>query len=244
MFDIFPDPAIESGSSTPNSSRKQNKTRTLKTTQVNSLLLPLQRHRQRPSVKVETDDYDKENDVVEENFTEPLATSLERVPQRSPTRRNRNTPRSHGRSQEYHTPLREMNAETEEEDDVGDNSFNSLEDFVVSDNEDISYHETSESETEPEKAPTPPPPTSTRKRLMRGRKPSPDTVPKGPNGDPLKAPSPVEAKTSDAIKSHSTPKETPKHVFQDDLHLSTKLNKLVLDDDNEPASQLETDTPP
>lgn len=137
-----------------------------------------------------------------------------------------------------------MNTEPEEEDGCGDNSFNSLDDFVVSDNEDVSYQETSDSETEPEKAPTPPPPPkSTRKRLMRGRKPNSNTDPKGLNGNPLKAPFAPEAKI-DAIKFHPTPKGTPKHLFQEDLHLSTKLNKLVLDDDNEPASQLETDTSP
>lgn len=137
-----------------------------------------------------------------------------------------------------------MNTETEEEmNDCGDTSFNSLDDFVVSDNEDISYQETSDAETEPEKAPTPPPPKSTRKRLIRGRRPNSDTDSKGLSGNPLKAPFAPEAKI-DAIKFHPTPKETPKHLFQDDLHLSTKLNKLVLDDDNEPASQLETDTSP
>lgn len=244
-FDIFPDPAIESGSSACNTPRKQTKRRTLKTTQVNSLLLPVQRPRQRPSVKVETDDYDKENDIGDGSFTEAPATSMEPVPQRSPRRRNRNTPRSPGRSRADHTPLRELHSGTEEEDDCGNDSLNSLEDFVVSDNEDISYHETSDPETEPEKAPTPPPPPkSTRKRLLRGRRPIGATDSEGPKSNPLKAPFPLETKISDAIKSHSIPKEVPKHLFHADFYLSSKLTKLVLDDDNESASQLETDTPP
>jgi hypothetical protein len=223
----------------------KQKERTLKTTQVNSLLLPVQRPRQRPSVKVETDDYDKENDIGDGSFTEAPATSMEPVPQRSPRRRNRNTPRSPGRSRADHTPLRELHSGTEEEDDCGNDSLNSLEDFVVSDNEDISYHETSDPETEPEKAPTPPPPPkSTRKRLLRGRRPIGATDSEGPKSNPLKAPFPLETKISDAIKSHSIPKEVPKHLFHADFYLSSKLTKLVLDDDNESASQLETDTPP
>ncbi|KAJ5125381.1 BolA protein [Penicillium atrosanguineum] len=245
MFDIFPDPAIESGSSASNTPRKQIKRRTLKTTQVNSLLLPIQRPRQRPSVKVETDDYDKENDIAEESFTEAPATSMEPVPQLSPARQNRHIPRSPGRSRPDHRPLREIHSETEEEDDCGNYSLDSLEDFIVSDNEDISYHETSQSETEPEKAPTPPPPPkSTRKRLLRGRKPNTGTNTKVLNDNPLKAPFPLETKISDAIKSHSSPMEAPKHLFQDDFHLSSKLNELILGDGNESAAQLETVTSP
>lgn len=247
MFDIFPDPAIESGSSASNTPRKQTKRRTLKTSQVNSLLLPIQRPRQRPSVKVETDDYDKENDNAEDSLAEEHATSMEPVPQRSSATQNRNTPQSTGRSRPDHTPLREMHSETEEEEDYGNDSFNSLEDFVVSDNEDISYHETSHSETEPEpeKAPTPsPPPKSTRKRLLRGRRPNAGILKKGLNENSLTAPIPLETKIPDAIKSHFTPKESPKHLFQDDLHLSSKLNELALDDDAEPASRRMTESPP
>jgi hypothetical protein len=141
--------------------------------------------------------------------------------------------------------LRELHSETEEENDCGNNSVNSLEDFIVSDNEDISYHETSDSETEPEKAPTPPhPPKSTRKRLLRGRRPNGATDSEGLKSNPLKAPFPLESKIPDAIQSHSTPKEMPKNLFHDDFQLSSKLTKLVLDDGNESASQLETDTPP
>ncbi|KAJ5662414.1 uncharacterized protein N7477_010030 [Penicillium maclennaniae] len=244
MFDIFPDPAIESGSSAFNTPRKQTQRRTLKTSQVNSLLLPIQRPRPRPSIKVETDDYDKENDNAEDNFIEALATPMEPGSQRSPARRNQNLPRSPGRSQPGHTPVREMHSsETEEEDDCGNNSFDSLEDFIVSDNEDISYHETSHSETESEKAPTPPPPKSTRKRLLRGIKPKTGTLKKDLEENSRGAPFLLETRISDAIKSRSTPKEAPRHLLQDDFQLSSKLNELHLDTENEPA-QLGADTSP
>lgn len=247
IFDIFPDPAIESASSTCSSPRRQNKTRTLKATQANSLLLPLQhRPRQRPSVKVDTDDYEKENDATEEaTETEPFATT-ESAPQRSQNRRNRNMPRTPGGSRADHRSLTDLNTDTEEEDNCEDNSFDSLDEFIVSDNEEISYHETSDSETEDEKAPTlpPPPPRSTRKRLMTGKRPNSDTGKKGLNENSPKAPFRLEAKIPGAIKSHTTPKNTSKHRFQDDLHLSPKLDKLNLEDDNEPASRWKTDPAP
>lgn len=142
--------------------------------------------------------------------------------------------------------MTDLNTDTEEEDNCGDNSFDSLDEFIVSDNEEISYHETSDSETEDEKAPTPPPPPpqSTRKRLMTGRRPNSDTGKKELNENPPKAPFALEVKLTDAIKSHTTTKDTSKHRFQDDLHLSPKLDKLNLEDDNEPASQWETDPAP
>lgn len=243
IFDIFTDDSsiIEDSSSSP---RKQKKTRTLKAANVNSLLLPItQTPRQRPSVKLETDDYEKENDILEN--TPEQHTTREEALQASPARRNMpRTPRR-GRADNMlradNTPLRPQSPGSETEEDCEDNSFDSLDDFIVSDNEDLSFHETSNSETEHEEPPSPPPPPkTTRKRLMRGRRPDADSD-KKPLDDRLpKAPFRLEPRIPKALSISSSPGDSPKHVSQEDLNLSTKLNFLNLNGDNEPASQLET----
>lgn len=235
VFDIFSDDStnLESGRSSP---RKQNKTRTLKTANVNSLLLPIaQTPRQRPIVKLETDDFEKENDIGE-NTPERYTATREAPPQASPTRRNMaQNPR---RSRADNTPL---SPESETEEDCVDNSFDSLDDFIVSDNEDLSFHETSNSETEDEKIPTPPPPPkSTRKRLMRGRRPDADTDKKALKTTSLKAPFRLEPQIPETLRLSSSTESSPKHVSQEDFNLTSKLKSLDLDGDNEPTSQLET----
>lgn len=137
-----------------------------------------------------------------------------------------------------------LNQESEEEENCGDNSFNSLDDFVVSDNDDLSFHETSDSDTQEEsqKAFTPsPPPKSARKRLMRGRKPMPSTGGEIVAESPSKSSFSLEPRIPDTVKVPSLSKNGSKHSFQDDLQLSTKLNKLDLDDENGADSQLATD---
>lgn len=238
MFDIFPDPATESGSSVSNTPNKSKKTRTLKATKANSLLLPLQsRPRHRTAVKAETDDYDKENDVAED-MTEPFTTTLNAVPPvRFPARREP----SPSRTRADRRPLSQATPDTEEEDTCEGDSFDSLDDFIVSDNEEISYHETSDSETEEEKAPAPPPPTSTRKRLMRGRRPTSKVENKASNGA---SPRTSPAMDLDTMKPPSTSKATRKQLPQDDLNLSSQLDKLNLEDGNDQASQPETKSNP
>jgi hypothetical protein len=68
-----------------------------------------------------------------------------------------------------------IDAQYEEDQSEGD-SFDSLDDFIVSDDNELSYHEISEngdSETEAEMRPSPSPERSPRKRLIRGRRPIP-----------------------------------------------------------------------
>ncbi|KAJ5814728.1 hypothetical protein N7474_006505 [Penicillium riverlandense] len=229
-FDIFTDSDRVGESGRDESSpTKRTKARTLKTAQVNSLLLPLtQRPRQRQSDKVDTDDYDKENDLTE---NEP-----------SPIPRRRNTGRTPARN--ILSPREQPHTESKaEEEDAGDTSSNSLDDFVVSDNDEISYHETSDSETdEDERTPSPPPspaPQSTRKRLMRGRRPDPDTeLPKS-----LSKPSSLRLEPSpqEPIKTPSKPAAKPKRLFHKDSGISTELNQLSLDGNNDPVSQLDSE---
>lgn len=247
-FDIFPDgdQTPESGTvnhnqSTPSSSpTKQKKKRTLNTSKSNSLLLPLQqRPRQRPNVKMEQEDYDKENDITGD-ATEPYTPERSPVPQRSPT--TRNVTRTPARSREVHRSLSRREDKNKDEDSCGDNGFDSLDEFVVSDNDEISYHETSDSETENEKGQTPPPPTrSTRKRLMRGRKPSAGVEEvSAKNLSPLSNFN-LKPKIPETIRSPTKSRNNPKSLFHDEFDLSTQFKTLELDDDKGPASQLETD---
>ncbi|KAJ6083975.1 hypothetical protein N7486_010775 [Penicillium sp. IBT 16267x] len=251
FFDIFSDEdqsfestGMEEDQSSPSiSPRKQKKTRTLKLARTNSLLLPLQqRPRQRPIVKLETDDYEKENDLTEYG-TDTNSPTMSPAPQRSPVRRNAarppaRTPKTNATAR----PVSHLSPEVESE-DFGDNSFTSLDDFIVSDNEELSYHETSDSETEVQKNPTPsPPPKSARKRLMRGRRPAFDL---NQIVDRNSSPSDsfrLEVKLPDSVKLPSNSPVNPKQAFQDDLDLSAKLGNLGLNGDNESTSQVEIDS--
>lgn len=234
-FDIFPDPAIESGSSASNTPQKQKKTRTLRATKANSLLLPLQqRPRQRTSVKIETDDYDKENDITDE-VAEPYNTAIDTASRRSPTRRTRDMARTPRRGRAEERQPSPMNSDTEDE-NVGDDSFNSLDDFIVSDDDEISYHETSDSETEEEKAPTPPP-RSTRKKLIRGRKPASRTEEKASSETPPGTLPRPDAASLCSTESPATSKAERKHSVQEDLNLASKLNELNLKEEHSPTSK-------
>lgn len=67
------------------------------------------------------------------------------------------------------------------EPEVSDDSdgYNSLDDFIVSDNEDLSYHDDGledEDEDEEEEEVKPPTPKPTRRRLLRGRKPRTSSI--------------------------------------------------------------------
>ncbi|KAJ5107850.1 hypothetical protein N7456_004525 [Penicillium angulare] len=201
---------------------KPKRTRTLKTAKTNSLLLPMQhRPRQRPSIKVETDDYEKENDLSEYG-TDSYSRGGSPAPQRSPIRRN--TTRTPAISRTPSVPSREPSPASEE--DAGDSSFNSLDDFVVSDDDEVSYHETSDSEpeVEPEVKPksiSPPPPPSTRKRLMRGRRPNSYNEEKHQESSPL-----AEASLPSSLKGSPSPDQQ----IQEDLRLSTTLEDLSIQD--------------
>ncbi|KAJ5810047.1 uncharacterized protein N7503_002265 [Penicillium pulvis] len=253
FFDIFSDEdqsfentGLEgdqsSSSITP---RKQKKTRTLKLARTNSLLLPLQqRPRQRPIVKLETDDYEKENDLTEYG-TDTNSPTRSPAPPRSPIRRN--AARTPARTPKTNTTTRTFSNLSPEvgSEDVGDNSFASLDDFIVSDNEELSYHETSDSETEVQKNPTPsPPPKSARKRLIRGRRPGFDLFQNVDRNSSPSDPICLEVKLPDSVKLPSSPPVNPKQTFQDDLDLSAKLDDLELNGDNESTSQMEVGSTP
>ncbi|KAJ5082857.1 hypothetical protein N7532_011900 [Penicillium argentinense] len=242
-FDIFPDEGenkseegIQQRRDTLSSSpTKQKQKRSLKTSQVNSLLLPTQqRPRQRPSSKIEQDDYDKENDITGD-ATEPY------TPERSPGHRpplRQNNARTPARRREVQRARSRTGSQSTNQDSSDENGFDSLDEFVVSDNEEISYHETSDSEPENDKAPTPPPPKSARRRLIRGRKPNADTdLPFRKSSSPKT--SPILALKQSHVQSPAKSMKTTKNLFQDDFELSKKLRTLILEDgDNGSAPEL------
>ncbi|CAI7576510.1 unnamed protein product [Penicillium viridicatum] len=171
-FDILPDndSASESECRQHRSTGKQQKQRTLGLARVNSLLLPAKR-RPRPAIRRETEDYDKENDLPE------YATDGYRTPDLTPTRPNASQP---PRSRMDYTAVTQPvndHHEEQEEPEISfeeEDSSDSLDGFIVSDNEELSSIETSDPETpdtEDEPSPAPSPVRSPRKRLMRGRRP-------------------------------------------------------------------------
>ncbi|KAJ5504130.1 hypothetical protein N7463_007004 [Penicillium fimorum] len=177
-FDIFPDndSASESESGQHRSTGKQQKQRTLGLARVNSLLLPAKR-RPRPAIRRETEDYDKENDVPE------YATDGYRTPDLTPTRPNASQTPTRTRMDYIATTQPVINRQEEQEEpeisfeekeEEEEDSSDSLDGFIVSDNDEPSSFETSDSEeanTEDEPSPAPSPVRSPRKRLMRGRRP-------------------------------------------------------------------------
>ena len=207
-FDIFPDSdsASESESGQHKTTGKQQKQRTLGLARVNSLLLPAKR-RPRPAIRRETEDYDKENDVAgytTDGHRTPDLTPTRPVPSQAPTRRRVGyfaaTQPVIDRQEEPEEP--EFSFEEED-------SSDSLDGFIVSDNEEISSFETSDSETadiEAEPSPAPSPVRSPRKRLMRGRRP-------------------ISEAESNTTADEERPMETKKLVKETDR--STEISKAV-----------------
>ncbi|CAG7919820.1 unnamed protein product [Penicillium olsonii] len=178
-FNILPDD--ESASECEIGSQhtgKQTRPRTLGLARVNSLLLP-KKQRPRPNL-MRTAGYDKENDVPErstDEFRTPGSTPTRPAPARpsAPQISNRARERPVGRRQPVSNRQREDSSAQN-----FDDSFDSLDDFIVSDNEEPSSHEESDHETpDTEEEPTPPPSPakSPRKRLLRGRRPPSETEP-------------------------------------------------------------------
>ncbi|KAJ5206133.1 hypothetical protein N7491_003248 [Penicillium cf. griseofulvum] len=172
-FDIFPDSDSETESKFGQyrSTGKQEKQRTLGLARVNSLLLPAKR-RPRPAIRRETEDYDKENDMPE------YATDGYRTPELTPTRPNASQAPTRSRM-DYLAATQPVTGRQEEQDEPEgsfeeEDSSDSLDGFIVSDNDEPSFFETSDSEianTEDEPSPATSPVRSPRKRLLRGRRP-------------------------------------------------------------------------
>ena len=188
---------------------------------------------------MEQDDYDKENDITGD-ATEPYTPERSPIPHRSPT--TQIATHATVRNREPPSPLSRRDHKDKDEDSYGDNGFDSMDEFVVSDNDEPSYHETSDSETEIEKPPTPvQPPKSGRKRLMRGRKPDVGSTVNSGKNSPSEFAFDLEPKVPETIKSPTKSRHSTKRLSHDHIDLSTQFKTLEIDDDNGPVSQLETD---
>jgi hypothetical protein len=171
-FDIFPDSdsGSESESGQHRSTGKQQRQRTLGLARANSLLLPTKR-RPRPAIRRETEDYDKENDVPE------YAMDGYQTPDLTPTRPNASQIPTRSRMDHIASTQLEIDRQEEQEGNYvsfEEDSSDSLDGFIVSDNDEPSFFDTSDSETadtEDEPSPAPSPARSPRKRLIRGRRP-------------------------------------------------------------------------
>ncbi|KAJ5640560.1 hypothetical protein N7528_000185 [Penicillium herquei] len=235
IFDIFDDADqlentnLDTDQSSPSASpTKLKRTRTLKSAKTNSLLFPLnQRPSHRTNFKIETDDYDKENDLTEYG-TDSYSAVGSPASYRSMVSQNAN--RTPARNRTMNTSFNHQSPEAEDTENFGDNSFNSLDDFIVSDNEDISYQEASEPEVEIEvqrNATPSPPPKPSRRRLVRGRRPGSqkeETEQDSWKEDSLA----LEVKIPESVKIPSSTTQ----VLQDANDLSIKLGGLNIDEDS------------
>ncbi|RAL03757.1 uncharacterized protein BO80DRAFT_500073 [Aspergillus ibericus CBS 121593] len=239
-FDIFSesDGLSETEDSSFSSSRslstEDRTTDPLKLSQVNSLLLPLsQQPRNRPPRKSVGYNYDKENDPIDGEEQEDEGSSLSRnssnASNRSPARSIARQIPPRGRSRTRYWGSLQPESESDD-DNESENGFDSMDDFIVSDNEDVSYHETSDGETfeEEEKQPTPSPPR-TKRRLMRGRRPNAETEPTHQDHSDKES---LHLEPSlPATMTREVPKldPKPKKLFQNELEVLEKLNDLRLD---------------
>lgn len=240
----------------------------LKLTEVNSLLLhPVSRSRQARHRRTTKDDFDKENDPLEDamdDYATHRATgdTSDVSPRRSPTRRNVGQTPGPGQDRNprqlfwgHRRP--ETSDDEDERGEEGDecshdNSFDSLDGFIVSDNEEISYYDTSDAETDNEKEiqetmtpsspppppPSPPQPKTTRRRLIRGRRPTAREEPR--EESPFRQ-APLHLEPSTNLLSLTSESNT-RELFHDDFDISERVKHLNLNDDNDPSSsQLKRD---
>ncbi|KAL2811118.1 SprT-like family-domain-containing protein [Aspergillus granulosus] len=233
QFDIFADSDGASERDTP----KAKKATPLKLglARANSMILPIpQQTRTRTNRKSELYNYDKENDPTEEEL-DPGPPSLSRNPSdasstRSPAR-NRNT--------QQFTAYRQPEPESGDESD--NDSFNSLDDFIVSDNDEISYHgSSSEDETQEEQQHKEATPPTQRRRLFRGRRPNPAIELENALRESARRPDlRLEPSLPAAIATPASKGDrVSRKLFQNDV--SEKMNKLRIED-NTPSSQLQYD---
>ncbi|KAL4977438.1 SprT-like family-domain-containing protein [Aspergillus desertorum] len=233
-FDIFAD----SDGTIERDMPKSEKVIPLKLARTNSMILPVpQQPRTRTSRKSELYNYDKENDPLEEEL-DPEPASLSRNPsdasstRRSPTR---------GRTTQQFTTYRQPQQESEDE-NGNDDSFNSLDNFIVSDNEEPSYHETSDDDEEEEEERKVSPPPTQRRRLFRGRRPSPtleleNALRESSHRRDLR----LEPSVPSAIAILSPKRSSvSRKLFQKEPDVSEKMNQLNLRD-SDPSSQLQND---
>jgi hypothetical protein len=230
-FDIFADSDGTSERDTP----KAKKATPLKLARTNSMILPLpQQPRARTNRKSELYNYDKENDPLEEEL-DPEPLSLSRNP--SDASSTRRSPTRYQSTQQF-TNYRQLQPESEDENN--DDSFSSLDDFIVSDNDEPSFYDTSEDEIEEEEHKSPPP--TQKRRIFRGRRPNPTTELENTLRESSQRTDLRLEPSLPAAISNPFPKSdrVPRRLFQKDFDVSEEMDSLRLED-NDPSSQLQVD---
>lgn len=200
----------------------------------------------------ETDNYDKENEPIEQEPEDDTVSSLTRSSsdassRTAPIRRNNSqTSGKDRRTGPLFSTYRQRETVEEQGDsevDVDNGIDDSLNDFVVSDNEDLSYQETSgsddsEEEEERKKTPSSPPLSRPKRRLMRGRRPAPRLESEPQSGAEVekswKTPS---HRGQSPVESTDAPLPSPGVKPQDNGIITDKLGDLNLED-NDPSCQL------
>ncbi|KAH8435016.1 SprT family zinc-dependent metalloprotease [Aspergillus melleus] len=262
IFDIFSDAdgasdRDDDASRSSSGVNKANKDGALDLARVNSLLRrPSQQSRHRTSRKSELYNYDKENDPVEVELAEEdsnTPSTISRNPsdastRRSPVRNARQTPARNSNNRlfsQYRQPERRS-----EDDDNEDNDSDSLDEFIVSDNEEPSYHETSDNETAEERVQEVPS-YKPKRKLMRGRRPNPEAEllkalqhtddlrlePSLPAAITL-PPSPERKSEWKLERQSQREGEELEELSQNDVNFSEKMHHLSLED-NDPSAQLQ-----
>ncbi|OJJ49196.1 hypothetical protein ASPZODRAFT_59984 [Penicilliopsis zonata CBS 506.65] len=252
-FDIFSDEDFLSGGDNNDErhdsaefKKKEVKPRMVfKTAAVNSLLLPLPpQPRNRPTTRKHgTDDYDKENDLSEEAIEEYTAIT--------PSTARRVVVRQRGRAAAAAATEIQF-GERNMRDGPSDDDGSSLKDFIVSDDSDVSYYETSEAEVGDRESvvfqPSPPPAvpqSKPKRRLMRGKRPESEAKLKkeiGSTSDNEAADLCLEPQLPITLSSLKVD-PAPKRLFQNELNITKRLSLLGLNNNNknDASSQLEDD---
>jgi hypothetical protein len=212
--------------------------------------------RSRSTRKSELYDYTKENYPVEEVVVDEEYT-ISRNPSdasstgRSTTRRNAcRTParnRNNSLFMGYRQPASRSGGESE------DDGFNSLDDFIASDNDQPSSHEASGGESEKEETRKAPSPPRVKRRLVKGRRPNPEAEIKRALETSAHSILRLEPSLPAAFSIPSPDKEaSPRKLFRDTSNVEEKMNSLDLEvdeaqvedeieDDDDPSSQLQQD---
>ncbi|KAE8394167.1 SprT-like family-domain-containing protein [Aspergillus alliaceus] len=224
----------------------------LQLARANSLLMPQSRQsRSRSTRKSELYDYTKENYPVEEvvedfsastTSTTSSTSSISRNPsdassmRRSPAKRVvRQTPARNKNSRQFRDYRQPINRSEDEESDDG---FNSLDDFIVSDNNEPSTHETSGGESEHEEAAKAPSPPRTKRRLVRGRRPNPEEEIKKALESSQHNSLRLEPSLPAAVSMPSAaPQASPRKLFRNTSNIAEKMNNLDLEDDDTVADE-------
>ncbi|KAE8379625.1 SprT-like family-domain-containing protein [Aspergillus bertholletiae] len=210
----------------------------LQLARANSLLMPQSRHsRSRSTRKSELYDYTKENYPVEEVVEDYSTTSsISRNPsdasstRRSPTRREPRqtaTRRQNGRQfRDYRQPAQRS------EDEESDDEFNSLDDFIVSDNDEPSHHEASASDLELEAAKRASSPPRVKRRLVRGRRLNPEEQIKKALESSMHTNLRLEPSLPAAVSMPSSdPQASPRKLFRNTSNIGETANRRDPEDD-------------